>query len=77
MADRQKAGRAYVYRASVSQREWLLQTLEALVGDLFRRGPDLVLSAFVDLAERTGAEQLEELERVVRSRRGRSEEGES
>jgi len=37
----------------------------------------LLLAAFVDLAERAGAAQLEELERLVRQRRseGRSRSG--
>ena len=64
-------GRAYVYRASVSQREWVVRALEALLGDVPRGAPDLLFSAFVDLAERTGAEKLEELERIVRARRTR------
>ena len=63
-----------VYRARVSQREWVVRTLEALLGDVPQRTPDLLLSAFVDLAERTGTEQLEELERLVRARRTRSGE---
>lgn len=70
LAERDKVGRAYVYRASVSQREWVVRTLEAVLGDLpHHGGPNLLLSAFIDLAERTGTEQLEELERLVRARR--------
>lgn len=75
LADREKVRRAYVYRASVSQRDWVLRVLEVLVGDLPDRRPELLLSAFVDLAERTGAEQLEELERLVRARRQERGEG--
>lgn len=71
LAEREKVGRAYVYRASVSQREWVVGAFEAVLGDVSRGGPDLLLSAFVDLAERTGTEQLEELERLVRARRTR------
>lgn len=71
LAERDKAGRAYVYRARVSQREWVSRTLEAVLGEVPQRAPELLLSAFVDLAERTGADQLEELERLVRARRAR------
>jgi predicted transcriptional regulator len=74
LAEREKVGRAYVYRARVSQREWVVRVLEAVLGDVPRRAPDLLLSAFVDLAERTGAEQLEELERLVRDRRTQGKE---
>ena len=74
LAERTKLGRAYVYRARVSQREWVVRTLEAVLGEVPQSTPDLLLSAFVDLAERTGTEQLDELERLVRARRARSEE---
>ena len=74
LAEREKVGRAYVYVALVSQREWVVRTLEAVLGDVPQRTPDLLLSAFVDLAERTGTEQLEELERLVRARRTRNGE---
>ena len=69
LAERDKVGRAFVYRAAVSQQEWVVLALEGLLGELPHRRPQLLLSAFVDLAERTGAEQLEELERLVRVRR--------
>jgi predicted transcriptional regulator len=74
LAERERVGRAYVYRARVSQRQWVVRALEAVLGDVPRRAPDLLLSAFVDLAERTGTEQLEELERLVRARRTRGKE---
>ncbi len=74
LAEREKVGRAYVYRARVSQQEWVFRTLEAVLGDVPQRAPDLLLSAFVDLAERAGTEQLEELERLVQARRTRREE---
>lgn len=77
LAARDKVGRAYTYRARISRRDWVLRTLESLVGDLPGGDPELLLSAFVDLAERTGEEQLEELERRVRERRDRSGEGET
>lgn len=75
LADREKVRRAYVYRASLSQRDWVLRALELLAGDLPDRGSEMLLSAFVDLAERTGVEQLEELERLVRARRVERGEG--
>ena len=68
LAEREKVGRAYVYRASVSQREWVVRTIETVLGDVPHSAPDLLLSAFVDLAERTGTDQLDALERLVRAR---------
>ena len=75
LAERRKAGRAYEYRARISRSEWLTSTLEDLVDAVPGVDPPLMLSAFVDLAERTGASTLDELEALVRKRR--QERGES
>jgi len=76
LAERVKVGRAFVYRARVSQGEWVLRSLEGLLGVLPGAEPDLLLSSFVDLAERAGADQLAVLERLIRERRERTgEEG--
>jgi predicted transcriptional regulator len=76
LAERRKTGRAYSYRARVTRREWVAAALEAWLDALPGDDADLWLAAFVDRVERTGADQLDALERLVRDRRrGRSEDG--
>ncbi|HVN38909.1 MAG TPA: BlaI/MecI/CopY family transcriptional regulator [Myxococcota bacterium] len=69
LADRYKCGRAYEYRARLTRGEWLTQSLSRLLDATPGTDSALVLSAFVDLAERTGEANLEALEALVRARR--------
>ena len=69
LADRYKRGRAYEYRARLTRGEWLTQSLSRLLDATPGTDSALVLSAFVDLAERTGEANLEALEALVRKRR--------
>ena len=69
LAARVKVGRAYEYRALVSRGEWLTETLSGLLDAMPGADAGLVLSAFVDLAERTGETSLEALEALVQRRR--------
>jgi predicted transcriptional regulator len=69
LAERRKLGRAYEYRASLSRREWLARGLDGLASEV--AGAEVLFAAFVDLAERAGADRLAELERLVRARRRR------
>jgi predicted transcriptional regulator len=69
LCERTKVGRAYSYRPLVSRREWVARSLEGLFESVPGADPQLLLSGFVDLAERAGAEHLEELERMVKERR--------
>ncbi len=69
LATRRKLGRAYEYRARVSRADCLGVALGDLAQRLPRLDSSLLLSTFVDFAERTGADTLEELEALVRSRR--------
>jgi predicted transcriptional regulator len=72
-ADRRKIGRGYAYTARFTRSEWLGRAVGELL-DALPRAAELPLAAFVDLAERAGAEQLDALERLVRERRRRREE---
>ncbi len=74
LALRRKVGRAYEYRARVSRSEWLGIALEELVDRVPGVDPPLLVSTFVDFAERTGAATLDELEALVRERRRRTGE---
>ena len=71
LARRWKRGRAYLYEAALTRREWLSNAIEDLVRGVPRTGAETVVSAFVDLLERTGEEQLAALERRIRERRSR------
>jgi predicted transcriptional regulator len=69
LAERWKEGRAYRYAARVSPEAWLAENVDGLLGALRGADPSLLLAAFVDLAERTGPDQLDALERMIRERR--------
>jgi predicted transcriptional regulator len=71
LAERRRVGRAHEYRARVSRGEWVARGLDGLVREAPGAGAELLLVAFVDLAERAGQDQLAELERIVRTRRRR------
>jgi predicted transcriptional regulator len=68
LAAREKRGRAYIYAAAVSRREWLAESIHELLGSL-PGAADALAPGFVDLAERTSEALLDELDRRVRARR--------
>jgi predicted transcriptional regulator len=76
LAERRKLGRAFEYSARLSRGEWLTCSLGDVLETLPGTDAALVLSAFVDLAERAGEESLDVLEDLVRRRR-RERGGES
>ena len=69
LARRWKQGRAYLYESALTRREWLSHAIEELVREAPGVGAETVVSAFVDLLERTTEDQLGELERRIRERR--------
>ncbi len=69
LLQRDKVSHAHVYRAHVSRAEFHRGLLDELVGDLMRGQAEVVVSAFVDLAERAGPEHLARLEALVAERR--------
>jgi predicted transcriptional regulator len=69
LAERSKKGRAYAYRARITRAQWLSAALTELTDRVPGVDPPLLISSFVDFAERTGMETLEELESLVRQRR--------
>ena len=69
LVERRKQGRAYEYRARVGRREWITAVLGSLIEQVPGVDASLLASAFVDLAGRTDAETLDELEALVRARR--------
>ena len=75
LAERSKRGRAFEYSARLSRGEWLTQTLSGLLDATPGADAALVLSTFVDLAERTGDASLDALEELVHRRRREREGG--
>jgi len=72
---RDKVSHAHVYRPRVSREEFHRGLLGELVGDLMDEQAEVVVSAFVDLAERAGPEHLARLEALVAERRRKLERG--
>jgi predicted transcriptional regulator len=76
LAERRKVGRAFEYRARKSRAEWLTESLSGLLDAAPGADAELMLAAFVDLAERSGSDSLDALEALVQRRR-RERGGES
>lgn len=73
LAERKRAGRAFLYRAVVSRRALLGRAFTNVIDQLPGSDPRSLLAAFVDVADRLDAKALEELERLVAERRSRPE----
>jgi len=77
LLERDKVSHAHVYRACVTREEFHRGLVGELVGGLMHEQAEVVVSAFVDLAERAGPKHLARLESLVaerlreRNRRGR------
>jgi predicted transcriptional regulator len=79
LVERERRGRAYVYRARVSREDFVREMLSRTLQDSPGADADLLLASFVDVAERADANGLAALERLVRARlcqRERNEEDE-
>ncbi len=68
LATRRRKGRAYVYAASGTRRDWIARAFDDLVEGLGRAPGAEVLAGFVDFAERTRPETLAMLESLVAAR---------
>lgn len=65
---RDKVSHAHVYAPRVSRDEFQRHVLGEIATHLSRSEPGGMLTAFVDLADRAGADTLERLERLVAER---------
>lgn len=77
LLQREKVSHAYRYRASLDRRALVGRLIEATVGRIAGSRPELLMSAFVDIASRAGDRQLEQLEALIASRRAARREGRS
>ena len=72
---RRKVGHAFLYAPGVSRDAYGRRMLDGVLVGVMQGRTDVMLSAFVDLTERAGEDQLRRLERLVeqrlRERRGR------
>ncbi len=66
---REKVSHAHVYSPRGSRAEFYRDRLDAVVRQVHRGDAAILVSAFVDFAERAGEEHLAELERLVAARR--------
>ncbi len=72
---REKVSHAFVYAPATSRDEYQRRTLEDTLTLLMHGEQGAMVSAFVDLAERAGPEQLERLEQLVAARLARRDRG--
>ncbi len=75
LLERDKVSHAHVYRARVTREEFHRSLLGELVGALMHGQAEVVVSAFVDLAERAGPEHLARLESLVAERLRENKQG--
>lgn len=66
---RDKVSHAYVYRAKLTREQLSTEVIGQVVEQLSQGQPNVMLSAFVSLAEREGDEALAQLEALIAERR--------
>jgi len=66
---REKVSHAHIYSPRASKADFHRARLDAVVRQIGRGDAAVLVSAFVDFAERAGEEHLAELERLVAERR--------
>jgi predicted transcriptional regulator len=69
IARREKVSHAFVYAAAVTRGELMAHLIENAVDELAVGHPEAMLSAFVDLTERTDEAALDRLERLIAQRK--------
>lgn len=71
MLDRRKVGKAYIYAAQLSEKEYRERVAEHLIGLALQDGQDnrAVLSCFVDVVSEADRQLLHQLEQLVKAKR--------
>ncbi len=75
LLSREKVSHAYVYAPSVTRESLLANMIDNVVGKLSGGCTQAMLSAFVDIAERSDAQSLDYLERLIEEKRKVMKEG--
>lgn len=66
---REKVSHAYQYEARIGRPELVGRLIESTVGRVSGMQPDVLMSAFVEVASRAGEDGLRQLEELVAARR--------
>jgi predicted transcriptional regulator len=69
LMDREKVSHAYVYRAALTREAYGAAVVSSVVADVLGPDREAMLSAFVDVTERTGGDALARLEEMIAARR--------
>jgi predicted transcriptional regulator len=69
LLDREKVSHAYVYNPRLSREAFGARVVEEVVSQVLGGETEPMLAAFVDVAARAGAEQLERLEQLIAKHR--------
>ena len=71
MLDRRMVGKAYIYTAQLSEREYRERVAQHLIGMALRDGQDnnAVLSCFVEVVSEADRQLLQQLEQLVKAKR--------
>ncbi len=68
---REKVSHAFVYSAAVTREQYGTALVRSVVTSVLGPGAEPMLSTFVELAEREGAEGLDRLEQLIAERRAK------
>jgi predicted transcriptional regulator len=69
LLDREKVSHAYVYRAALTREAYGAAVVSTVVADVLGPDREAMLSAFVDVTERTGGDALARLAEMIAARR--------
>lgn len=75
LLSREKVSHAYVYAPAVTRESLLANMIDNVVGKLSGGCTQAMLSAFVDIAERSDTQSLDYLERLIEEKRKVMQEG--
>lgn len=69
LLDRRKDGKRYLYSPRMTREEFLLKTAREVLDGLEEAGPQHAIALLAEKVSEAGADELDELERMIRRRR--------